>query len=727
MARRVVRSRWLRWTRRLVGVTAVMLLLPASFAAYLVGTTGGGRLALSLAERFLPEQAEVEVGRFSGRLVDRFELSAVRLRMANLEATVDRVSLEWRAAGLLRKRIHARALTVDGLDVRLLGSTADSISADAARPDTTVRRPIPDLPVAVSFDSVSITGVTVHKRDSVWVSGGRAQVSGTLDDYRLAFEGTVDVPDLGSAGVTLRGGGSTTDFRIDELDALTLGGTVSAAGRLGWWPATTWDLQVRGDTLHPSTLMPDSTEWPGVVSFTASSSGTATPGGELDLAAVVDTVFGQVRGERLAGRFEGRLSGGDLQIPAARIAWGPGGGTASGKIGADLDLEFDVRVPDLDLILPGSSGRVGVRGRATGPRDTPRVRASFEADEVTLESARIGEARGEVDLDLAGPLSGSVRALDLVIAGRELDSASVSITGRRPSHRIEASIQGPDGSLELTASGGLDATDAWSGTVASLRFAADTIGSWSLTDPVDVFLAKGILRLGRACLESPPSRVCVEGESDPTRTRVTALVDSLQVERLSPLLPEGLHARTVVGAEFEMERRTAGDLEGRIAVSTSAGSLSRSVRGEDRTLFFEPIELAGSSGPEGLEGTIALHMTDSTGVRLFDVLGRVDSPVAIRALRDFSGVRGQPVSAHLEIEADDLLLLTDGVLPQWDVSGSFRAGLDLEVDPDGRLKGHLCRRYRQHGHAQHGARPGLDPGRGPRATGGRYRAGRPER
>ena len=83
-------------------------------------------------------------------------------------------------------------------------------------------------------------------------------------------------------------------------------------------------------------------------------------------------------------------------------------------------------------------------------------------------------------------------------------------------------------------------------------------------------------------------------------------------------------------------------------------------------------------------------MTDSTGVRLLDVLGSVDSPVAIRSLRDLYGVSGQPVSAHLEIEADDLLLLTDGVLPQWDVSGSFRAGLDLAVDPDGRLNGHLA-------------------------------------
>jgi autotransporter translocation and assembly factor TamB len=122
MARRVVRARWLGWTRRLVGVTAIMLLLPTSFAAYLVGTTGGGRLALSLAERFLPEQAEVEVGRFSGRLVDRFELSAVRLRLPNLEATADRVSLEWGAAGLLRKRVHVKALIVDGVDVRLLSA-----------------------------------------------------------------------------------------------------------------------------------------------------------------------------------------------------------------------------------------------------------------------------------------------------------------------------------------------------------------------------------------------------------------------------------------------------------------------------------------------------------------------------------------------------------------------------------------------------------------------------
>jgi translocation and assembly module TamB len=83
-------------------------------------------------------------------------------------------------------------------------------------------------------------------------------------------------------------------------------------------------------------------------------------------------------------------------------------------------------------------------------------------------------------------------------------------------------------------------------------------------------------------------------------------------------------------------------------------------------------------------------VTDSTGVRLLDVLGRVDSPIAIRSLRDLSGVRGQAISAHLEIEAKDLRPLTDEMLPKWDVSGSFRADLDLEVAPDGRLNGRLA-------------------------------------
>jgi len=690
MTERAVGRRWTRWVRRLILGLAVLLLLVVGFAAFLVGTTSGGRLALALAEGVLPDGLEVEVGGFSGRLIDTFELRDVDLRLPTVEIAAGRVAVDWHATGLLRKRVHVRVATVEGLDVRLLEGTADSTTTvDEAAPDSLHGPPVPELPVHISFDSVDVADITFRMNNSVWVSGARAVAAGELDDYRLSFSGHVEVPDFVTAEATLSGTGSTTDFQLESLVAEMLGGRVSASGALAWWPDVTWDGDLEAEGLEPSRILPDPDEWPGRISLTGSSTGRVSNEGQVELHAVVDTIFGEVRGELLDGRFEAHLRDEDLELPAAQVTWGPARVSASGTAGGTLDLTFEATVPDLGLLLPGSSGRLVARGRATGPRDVPRIQATFEADSVALESVEAESVDGEVDLDLAGPLGATVFARTLSIAGREVDSARVVLSGSRDGHRLEAAVRGPDGELDLEAAGRLDAENGWAGTVEALRFAADTVGSWVLAGPVGISVSPDVVRLGEACLVSAPARVCVEGETGNARTRVIATVDSFRVERLAPLMPEGISAEASVQAALAFEIEPGGELAGEVEVRTSAGLLILPVRGESRELFFEPIDLVVSSGQDGMRGEIDLHVMDATGVRILDVGGRVESPAAIRSAEDFARLRGQPVSAHLEIEADDLLLLTDELLPVWDVSGSFRAVADVETDAEGRLTGSL--------------------------------------
>ena len=118
---------WTRWLRRIAGGLLVLLVVLVGVAAFLVGTAPGGRITLSIAERFLPEDAVVEIEHFDGRLINRFELQGVTLRIPTLEAEADRLALDWRGIGILRKKVHVRTLVVEGLDLRLIESDADSL------------------------------------------------------------------------------------------------------------------------------------------------------------------------------------------------------------------------------------------------------------------------------------------------------------------------------------------------------------------------------------------------------------------------------------------------------------------------------------------------------------------------------------------------------------------------------------------------------------------------
>jgi autotransporter translocation and assembly factor TamB len=692
MARDTVRSRprWSRWLRRLAGALALIVLLLIGFAAWLVGTTSGGRLALSMAPGFLPETLEIEAGEFSGRLIDRFTIDGFALRLPTLELEADRVEIDWRGTGILRKRVHANRVAVESLDVRLVESSADSVLAyEEALPDSVPASPNDAIPLDISFDSVLVAGVTFTMNDSLWVTDGHAVATGTLEDYRLRFTGRAELPDLPPADVSLAGAGTTSSVHLDSLDARVLGGALAVSGDLAWWPEVTWDADVRADTVLPAQLLPDPEQWPGWLSLVASTAGRLTEDGALELTATVDTVYGQVRGERIDGHFALDLEGDEQDLSSASLEWGPASVYASGRAGTSIAMEFDAVVPELGLLIPGASGRIRADGTATGTREVPRVRASFEASGIDFEGVGVESARGNLDLDLAGPLTGTVSARSVSVAGRQVDRATVSLTGQREAHRLSVSATGPGAELDLLAEGGLDPANAWSGSVEELRFTADTIGSWAASAPFDLFVSAEEQRLGRVCLESAPTRLCAEAELTAGSSRLEALVDSLHLDRLAPWLPEDVSVEAVADAELALEIGATGGVTGQAEIRTSRGVTTREVGGETRRLSFEPIELRVASGPDGLNGAVEMHVADSTGASVLDVLGRVESPVAIRVLDDFSRLGDQPLYAQLQVDSLHLSLLAPWMPEDLSVEAVVDADLAVEIGAAGEATGQV--------------------------------------
>ncbi len=684
------RPRWSRWLRRLARGLALLVLLLLGFVLWLVGTTSGGRLALSVLPGFLPETVEIEAGEFSGRLIDRFAMDGFALRLPTLELEAERVEFDWRAAGILRKRLHAYRVAVESLDVRLIEADPGSAPADGEPlPDSIPASPIADLPLDISFDSVLVAGVTLTMKDSLWVTDGQAAVRGTIENYRVSFTGRAVPPDLPPVDVTLSGVGSTSSVHLDSVDVRVLGGDLAATGELAWWPDVAWNARVRADSLLPARLLPDPEEWPGWLSLVASTTGRLSEDGAVEIEATVDTVFGQVRGERLDGHFELDLEGEEPDLSSVSLTWGPASVNVSGRAGTTMDMQFDAVVPELGLLVPGASGRIRARGTATGTREAPRVRASFEASGIATKGLGVDTVRGDVDLDLAGPLAGTVSARTVSFAGREIDMATVSITGRREAHRLSVSAAGPGAKLDLEAVGGLDPANAWSGSVEELLFTADTIGSWTASAPFDLFVSAEAQRLGRVCLESAPTRLCAEAELTAASSRLEVLVDSLHLDRLAPWMPEDVSVEAVVDADLALEIGPAGEVTGQAGIRTSQGVATRDVRGDTRRLSFEPIELTMASRPEGLSGAFEMHAADSTGASVLDVLGRVESPVAIRVLDDFSRLGDQPLSAQLEVNSLDLSLLAPWMPEDLSVEAVVDADLAVEIGAAGDVTGQV--------------------------------------
>ena len=81
-----------RWLIRIGIGLLVLVLLLAGLAAWLVGTTSGGRAALSIADGFLPDSVSVSYASFEGRLINRFELRGVRFAIPTLAVEAGHVA-----------------------------------------------------------------------------------------------------------------------------------------------------------------------------------------------------------------------------------------------------------------------------------------------------------------------------------------------------------------------------------------------------------------------------------------------------------------------------------------------------------------------------------------------------------------------------------------------------------------------------------------------------------
>ncbi len=705
--------RWLRRAGRIGIVLLAALLALGGTAAFLVGTTAGGRIALSIADGFLPDDVVVEYDTFDGRLINRFELRGVILRIPTLEAEADRVAVDWIGRGILNRRVHVRTLVADGLELRSTEPDSARAALDSARArsdsipgsDSGSGPPLADLPVELSFDSVIVHDASFTAGETVRVTGVQATATGRLDAFQLSATAHVELPDLASANAVVHGTGSTTGLALDSASVDLLNGHATATGDVTWWPEVSWDVRLEADALQPAefALLPDPEEWPGELSLRGSSTGMIHDG-VIQLDAAVDTVFGVIRDEPLAGRFELHLAGQEIELPAAHLAWGPARVDASGTAGEVLDLTFDARVPDIGLVLPGSAGRFTASGSASGLRNAPRIRATVRADGLVLDAGSAASVTGDLDLDLAGPLRADLVARALTVSGQELDSAHVVLTGRREAHALAVAAAGPGLAFDLGATGGLDAANTWSGSLDTLHASADTLGTWDLAAPADLTIgtsgdtsgdAAGV-RFERFCLVSDPATsICADGEIRGDTRRLSATVESLRVERFAAFLPEEYRAEAGVDAVIDLAQEPGGAVTGTVDLQTTSGSVTLPFgRGPDTgdrssTLFFEPIVLEIASTDDGSRGQVDLFVTDSTGARLLSVSGELDSPFALHQAADFEQLDNQPFSVHGELMVDDMELFSAAVLPRWDAWGSFHAALDLEVDADGQLVGTL--------------------------------------
>ncbi|HEB78800.1 MAG TPA: hypothetical protein ENI90_09775, partial [Methylothermaceae bacterium] len=297
---------------------------------------------------------------------------------------------------------------------------------------------------------------------------GRFRLRGTPDDYRVTLTTGLTGRHLPPARLQLRAEGNLEGFENVTARAKGRAGTLTAAGKVRWDPAVSWNLRLEGSDIDPGQWQPD---WPGSLDLSALCEGRLEPGLQVSLA--LEHLQGRLRGQPLSASGKLVYRNRQLHSDAFDLSWGNNQLQLQGFAGRrQLDLSFHLDAPRLDVIDPDLAGDLKGQGRISGRPTRPRVHLSLLghrirwAGRISLRRLRL-EARGHPQ----DPDSRLRLQIYLLQTGDwRFDQIRVNASGSFRDHRLRLKARGPLGQILVTARGSHrpGRTSSWDGQVSQL-------------------------------------------------------------------------------------------------------------------------------------------------------------------------------------------------------------------------------------------------------------------
>jgi translocation and assembly module TamB len=307
-------------------------------------------------------------------------------------------------------------------------------------------------------------------------------------------------------------------IRLERFAGDVLQGRLEGRGTLQWSGTQDWRFDVTGRGLDIAALRPGVA---GKVSFNGSIAGAgldATAPWTARLASMSGTMFGRP----LTGRGEIAHRDGNFDLRGVRIANGASFADINGRVGAKaLDLAWNVDLRSLAIVLPGMSGQLTSRGKATGTPQRPVLAGSLRARQFEYDGTTIADLQADLDVDTTDRRASRIAldANDVVAGGLPFEAVRAGLAGTMGEHEVTLTFDshGNERIAEfeglLQAQGGFDVERrAWSGTLqkSDVDFAD---GKAYLLQPAALELSPALVRVAPLCLRtSEDARLCVEGE-----------------------------------------------------------------------------------------------------------------------------------------------------------------------------------------------------------------------
>jgi len=509
-------------------------------------------------------------------------------------------------------------------------------------------------------------------------SAGELKASGIPKDYAFTLQGKLGGEGIPPGNWRVEGRGGLEKLRLEKLLGEVLDGRLEASGDLGWSPLVAWNLDIIATDMNPASL---DAQWPGRLNLSVSTTG-ALPDAGLQLQAQIRELKGSLREKPLAGSGSLRIDGDNLLLEDMIFSSGRAKIAAGGMLGENLDLAWQLDVPDMADLLPQGEGNMRGSGRLGGDREQPVIEGAIKAEHLLAGDIRCArcEMSFSLGLDEAFVSRLSIAATDVQASGQQLSSLSLKLNGPPRKQSVELLADHSRGKLKFAAVGAyLQEKGAWQGEIRQLGLDAGELGDWKLQDRASLLASAEKIRLSPLCLQDRHTELCLQLEREEGTGKAKLTLKGLALERARPWLPPEIQRLTgVLNLQATADLGTL--LEARAEASLAPGELVYLVPGAD------PVSLALHDGKFSLvydEKQLMARWMLGLGENLVE--GELRVP---RQALDEDPLAA-PVQGSLRLAVGELDLLKAFVPDIQEIDGKIDVALDLGGRlGDPRIRGH---------------------------------------
>lgn len=304
---------------------------------------------------------------------------------------------------------------------------------------------------------------------TAFADDGQFEITGLWPDYDINGKTKVNGPDLPTMAASMTGTINTKRATFNPLHLQTLDGLVNATGVFKWRNGLSWQAKLTTDSIHPGVQWP---QFKSEIAGAANLSGRRNNGLTQFSLTEIDTT--------------GKLSGHSFSVTggASRDAEGTyflssleassenNTLNANGSLGTQSDLTVYFSLKSPQDFYPPLHGDLNGQIDITGDIKKPDISGSGSSSTLEYQNIKVVNTRVSGALSQMGESNSRLQAEadNLIFNKQKINNASVSVTGTREKHVLQANLLNELFSVDqMRVAGSLDEHYNWSGSVNRVK------------------------------------------------------------------------------------------------------------------------------------------------------------------------------------------------------------------------------------------------------------------